>query len=74
MMAAKRSKATKKMSSKRRSGESDGSKTIYMPIQQGSYEMTAEAIVVRSTQRSMPKFFRKKGGNLDDLGDNSLSW
>ena len=48
MMAAKRSKATKKMSSKRRSGESDGSKTIYMPIQQGSNGMTAEAIVVKN--------------------------
>ena len=48
MMAAKRSKATKKMSSKRRSGESDGSKIIYMPIQQGSNGMTAEAIVVKN--------------------------
>ena len=48
MMATKRSKATKKMSSKRRSEESDGSKTIYMPIQQGSNGMTAEAIVVKN--------------------------
>ena len=48
MMAAKRSKATKNMTSQRPSDESNESKTIYMPIQQGSNGKTAEAIVVKN--------------------------
>ena len=52
MVAAKHSKATKKMSSKRSSGETDESKTIYLPIQQGSNGKTAEAIVVNNQKHA----------------------